>query len=147
IVGKRSDLVVPGNVTVLGWCSRERVAALYEEADILLMPSRFEGLPMVALEAMRAGLPIFASATGPMPEVLEDGVSGRLFASVEPSQIANAIAAVRDEDLQAFSEAGQRRFLERFTADRMARDMLRRYLDVIDVKAAKQATSQPGWVS
>ena len=139
-MGKRSHLVVPGNVTVLGWCSRERVAALYEEADILLMPSRFEGLPMVALEAMRAGLPIFSFATGPMPEVLEDGVSGRLFESANPRQIADAIAAVPDEELQAFSKAGQRRFLERFTADRMARDMLRRYLEVMDVESAKRAS-------
>ena len=128
-VGKHSDFVVPNNVTLLGWCSRERVAKLYQEVDILLMPSRFEGLPMVALEAMRAGLPIFALATGPLPEVLEDSVSGRLFQN--PRQIADAIAAVRDEELQAFGEAGRCRFLEKFTSDRMAQEMLERYLEVL----------------
>ena len=131
IVGKKLDFVIPPNVRTLGWCSPDQVSALYYDADLILMPSRFEGLPMVALEAMRSGTPIFASDAGPMCEVVHDGVSGRLFPGASPEQMAAAIASITDAELTRFGEAGRRIFQERFTADRMGRTMLEEYESVL----------------
>jgi glycosyltransferase involved in cell wall biosynthesis len=132
IVGKKLDFVIPPNVRTLGWCSPDQVSALYYNSDLILMPSRFEGLPMVALEAMQSGTPIFASDAGPMREVVHDGVSGRLFPGASPERMAAAIASITDAELRRFGEAGRRIFQERFTADRMGRTMLEEYESVLN---------------
>lgn len=136
IVGKKLDFAIPLNVRTLGWCSPDQVAALYYDADLILMPSRFEGLPIVALEAMQSGIPIFASDAGPMREVVHDGVSGRLFPGALPEQMAAAIASITDDELKRFGEAGRRIFQERFTAERMGRDILDEYESVLGNVAA-----------
>jgi glycosyltransferase involved in cell wall biosynthesis len=127
IVGKPMDIPIPPNVRMLGWRSPDQVLDLYREADLLLMPSRFEGLPMVALEAMQAGVPIFASNAGPMRELVEDGVSGRLFPGAPPDEIAAEIATTSDEQLRRFGQRGHEIFQRRFTAERMNCDMLEVY--------------------
>jgi len=139
IVGKKMDFVVPANVRILGWCSPDKVSALYRETDLILMPSRFEGLPMVALEAMQSGTPIFASDVGPMREIVQQGVSGRLFPGASPEQIAAEIASITDAELRRFSDAGRRIFREHFTAERMGRDMLNEYQTVLGEVAASSA--------
>jgi len=139
IVGKKMDFVVPPNVRILGWCSPDKVSALYRETDLILMPSRFEGLPMVALEAMQSGTPIFASDVGPMREIVQQGVSGRLFPGASPEQIAAEIASITDAELRRFGDAGRRIFREHFTAERMGRDMLNEYQTVLGEVAASSA--------
>jgi glycosyltransferase involved in cell wall biosynthesis len=136
IIGKKLDFVIPPNVRTLGWCSPNQVSALYYDADLILMPSRFEGLPMVALEAMRSGTPIFASDAGPMREIVQDRVSGRLFPGASPEQMAAAIASITEAELKRYGEAGRRIFRERFTAERMGRDMLNEYESVLGKVAA-----------
>ncbi len=53
---------------VVGWCSRERLASFYAEAQLLLVPSEYEPFGLVALEAMQHGCPVLASATGGLAE-------------------------------------------------------------------------------
>ncbi len=143
IIGKKLDFVIPPNVRALGWCSPDQVSALYHDVDLILMPSRFEGLPMVALEAMQSGAPIFASDAGPMREVVQDRVSGRLFPGALPEQMAAEIACITDAELRRFGEAGRRIFRERFTAERMGRDMLDAYESVLGKIAASGPEPTP----
>jgi glycosyltransferase involved in cell wall biosynthesis len=81
IVSPEAPPAVPPNVRVLGWRSREGLEELYRSADLLLVPSRWEGFGLVAVEGMRAGLPVFASRVGGLQEVVRDGVTGRLVRS------------------------------------------------------------------
>ena len=75
----------------LGFVAHDRLPAVLAHADLLVLPSLYEELGTVLLEAMQAGLPIVASKTGGIPDVIEDGVNGLLVPPGEPELLARAI--------------------------------------------------------
>ena len=60
-------------------------------ADLLIVPSRNEGVPNVVLEAMACEVPVVASRVGGIPEVVVENETGLLVASENPIQLAKAI--------------------------------------------------------
>jgi glycosyltransferase involved in cell wall biosynthesis len=127
IVNGGKPMVVPDNVTLLPWCSREALNSIYQQADLLLMPSRWESAPLVALEAMRVGLPVFASRVGGVPELVADGITGRLFEAGDTAAIVALIRATSNETLRSFGKSSVSRFQSLFTADRMSEALLSLY--------------------
>jgi glycosyltransferase involved in cell wall biosynthesis len=95
--------------------------------DVFCLSSHLEGLGTSLLDAMALGLPVVATAAGGIPEAVEDGATGRLVAPRDARALADALAeALGDErQLAAWGEAGRRRYLERFTAERMVDETLR----------------------
>jgi glycogen synthase len=85
---------VGDRVRFLGFFAHERLPAALAHADLLVLPSLYEELGTVLLEAMWAGLPIVASRTGGIPDVIEDGVNGLLVPPGEPEALARAIDRV-----------------------------------------------------
>ena len=67
------------------------IAALMQRATVLVLPSKWEGLPNVVLEAMAAGLPVIATAVDGIQELLEDGVTGWLVPSDDEAALSEAI--------------------------------------------------------
>ncbi len=118
-------------VRMLG--SRADVTNLMALADLLLLPSIFEGLPLVALEAMAAGLPVVATAAPGNGEAIEDGVTGILSAG-DPASFAEAVTtALADrERLAAMGSASIERHGRLFSADRMIADTRAVYAAVRD---------------
>jgi glycosyltransferase involved in cell wall biosynthesis len=96
------ELGIQHNLTLLREVSDEEKLALFAGAKLLLMPSRFEGFGMVAAEAMAAGVPIVAAASGSLPEVLAPPAGGRLVPAGDPRELARATA-----DLLSSGEARQ----------------------------------------
>ena len=70
--------------------NQTNVYSFLQEADLFLLPSRFEGMPMTIIEAMGTGLPIVASNVGGVPDMLKDGISG-LLVSCQPKSVAQAV--------------------------------------------------------
>ncbi len=95
----------------------EDVGGLLAAADAVLLPSRWEGLPLVLLEAMARGRPIVASAVGGMADALEDGVSGTL---VPPGDVTALTAALeglhkRGDRAWRLGRVAAQRVRERYT--------------------------------
>jgi len=109
----------PEQVRFLGFLPD--VGTVLAAADVLALPSRTEGLPMAALEAMGAGLPVVASAVGSLPEVLSDG-AGVL---VPPGDVAALRRALEQlsvpRERGAVAAEARRRVESRYSAGTMAR--------------------------
>jgi glycosyltransferase involved in cell wall biosynthesis len=95
--------------------------------DVFCLSSHLEGLGTSLLDAMALGLPVVATSAGGIPEAVEDGETGRLVAPRDARALADALTgALADQrQLAAWGEAGRRRYLERFTAERMVDETLR----------------------
>jgi len=90
-------------------------------ADLLALPSRTEGLPMAALEAMAAGVAVVASAVGSLPEVLADG-AGVLVPAGDVGALRQALELLSaPEDRDRLASAARRRVESRYGDAAMAR--------------------------
>lgn len=106
-------------VTLLG--HRDDVPDLLAAADLLVSPSLFEGLPLVLLEAMAAGVPIVTTAIGGSIQAVGEA-HPYLAASADPIALASTIttALANPDAAQKSGEAGRERFNQHFLASRMA---------------------------
>lgn len=97
-------LGVTGSVSMPGWVDGEAKEALLSSADVLVLPSYYEGLPVCILEAMAIGIPVVSTAVGGIPDVLDGGTCGTL---VPPGDV-KALSLALIEALSR-SEAAERR--------------------------------------
>jgi glycosyltransferase involved in cell wall biosynthesis len=105
------------------------VRPLLAAADLFAAPSLSEGQGIAAIEAMAAGLAVVASDVGGLPEVVENGVTGRLVTSDVDHILAEALCElIRNAEMRArFGAAGRERAFERFSAERMVERTLEVY--------------------
>lgn len=99
---------VPEGVSFVGRVPPKKVAALYDEHDLFVMPSRFDAFGIVFIEALSYGLPCIARDAFAMPELVQPGVNGELVKSESPTELAAAIASVLSNDA-IFAETERRR--------------------------------------
>ncbi len=87
-----ADRVAPGRVTFHGAVSREEVFAAHRRGRVSVLPSRSpENLPLSILEAMACARPVIATTLGGSPELVDDGITGRLVPPDDPDALAAAI--------------------------------------------------------
>ncbi|WP_246422967.1 glycosyltransferase [Mycoplana azooxidifex] len=123
-------LSLGSHVQFLGQCIE--ICELIACADLFVLPSRFEGLPLALLEAMSLGLPIVATRIGGTIEAL--GFDHPFLAECgDPTSLARMMIAALDDPKRAreVGEAGRRRFQTEFTAERMAQETASVYRRVL----------------
>ncbi|MCL6475066.1 MAG: glycosyltransferase family 4 protein [Firmicutes bacterium] len=108
-----SALGLEQQVTVLDWVNAEQRNALLAAADVFVLPSLNEGLPMSVLEAMSWGIPVVTSPVGGIPEVVQDGFNGFLVPPEDIPALANALQRlIEDESLRLQMGANARASVE-----------------------------------
>jgi glycogen synthase len=78
-------------VHLFGFVPHDLVPAVLTHADLLVLPSLYEELGTILLEAMWVGVPIVASRTGGIPDIIDDGVNGLLVAPGDPQVLARTV--------------------------------------------------------
>lgn len=110
--------------------------AYYRSMDVQVMPSFTEGMPNAALEGMLMGLPILASRAGGIPEVILDGVTGKLLPPGDADALAESMQSLAESpELRAnMGEAGKRRAQEAFTPEARVKSILKLYDGLLGLK-------------
>ena len=126
--------------------SREELIAVLSSATVFACPSIYEPLGIVNLEAMACSIPVVATATGGIPEVVADGETGLLVpieqlqdGSGKPldeskfvSDFAKALnAMLENPHIADFGKAGRKRVEDHFSWDAVAQDTIRVYREAI----------------
>jgi glycosyltransferase involved in cell wall biosynthesis len=134
------QLRLGGAVTFAG--IRRDVPQLLAASDVYVMPSLWEGLGLVFLEAMATGRPVLATTVSAIPEVVVPDVTGILVPPADPVALASAMERLAsDAGLRLrLAEAGRKRVLERFGLERMVAETLEVYRSVLGDRSAAPKT-------
>lgn len=122
-------LVPEQHVKFIPFVSHQQVAHWYRMADVLLVPSaKKEAFGLVNIEAMASGLPVIATASGGIPEIIQHGVTGFLIdpLQLQKQLIAYTLQLFNDSDLaKRMGNAGLQRVKQYFSWERMQSQWIR----------------------
>lgn len=131
--------IAESNVRDLAWLPgfRDDTPAHYRALDIFVLPSLREGISNTLLEAMASGRPVIATRVGGNPEIVADGIVGRLVAQ-DADALAEAILGYVDnpELMRAHGKAGREHVLRSFSLDAMIRRYDRVYGSLLRAPAS-----------
>jgi glycosyltransferase involved in cell wall biosynthesis len=131
-------LGVADRVHFCGFVPHDRVPAVLRSADVMALPSRYEELGSALLEAMEAGVPIVASATGGIPDVITDERNGLLVPPADPEAMARAIGRLlADQTLSSRLARAGREEVAHYDWNLLAKRVLGVYADVLSGRAAR----------
>lgn len=130
-------LGMSGNVELPGWVSDKNM--YYGGADIYVLPSYAEGLPMSVIEAMAHGLPVVTTRVGGLPDIVEDGVNGFLIEPGDVQRLAHYIVELaRDPGLRLEMGTKNRILaMESFGRERIADRVLQLYESLMRQRISK----------
>lgn len=138
-----AELGLGDRVRFLGAQPQERIAELLDSAHLFLAPSvtaadgNQEGIPVVLMEAMSQGLPVVSTWHSGIPELVEDGVSGRLVPERDPEALAGAIEALAATpgSWPALGAAGRARVEAEFDIEKLNDRLVSLYRDLLGERA------------
>ncbi len=128
------ELVIDGATRFVGY--QEDVGRWFHAFDALLLPSRNEGTPVSAIEALASGRPVVATRVGGVPDVVRDGVDGYLVELGDVQAAADGLARLAsDPELRRrMGAAGRERVLARYRVPRLVEDVDRLYRALLSAK-------------
>ena len=120
---------IDDRVKLKGWLSGQDKIDAFREADIYILPSYNEGLPVSILEAMAAGLPIIATPVGGIPEAVLDEVNGYLVTPGDIHSISRALDRLCSDSAlrKAMGKESIRLINEKFNLNQIVRDLYNLY--------------------
>jgi len=144
LVGLSERLGVNGSVRFAGTKLQQDLLSLYRDAELVVIPSRNEGLPRVALEAGACASICVGSNLGGLPEVIEDQVTGFLVEPESPNRLAEAMLRALNLPVEVklrMSTAAKARIRERFTHERMIANYEELFQSLLDGPSGDKSPS------
>jgi len=114
--------VLPEGVLHHGWCAGDEIDAYYAAADVLVVPSRWEGLPLIVPEALRNGTPVLVADTSDMASLVTEGVTGGVFA-LDETVLSERLASLERPALRGMRTAARESYEARFAMRRFIGEM------------------------
>jgi glycosyltransferase involved in cell wall biosynthesis len=120
---------------------RSHLVPYYQQADLCVVPSLYETCPYTVLEAMACGRPVVATNVGGIPEIIEDGLTGRLVPKEDSDQLAETIRELLSNPLERerLGKNARVHIEKHYSREVIARryaDLLERVINVSSVEAA-----------
>ena len=133
-----TDLGVRDRMTFVGRLPVDELVRLYNEAEVLVSPSVYEGFGLPAAEANACGVPVIATTAGAFPEVIADGETGILVPPGQAQPLADAIESLLRDPARrrAMGAAGTKRIGEQFSWRVCAEHTAALYDDVLTRRAS-----------
>lgn len=103
------------HVTYLGWVDNKDIDAYYQACDAVIMPSRWEGFGLVAIEAMRNSKPVIASSAGALPELIKNNINGYIFDIKNDKKLKEILLNINKNELQNLGKRARLIYLKNFT--------------------------------
>jgi glycosyltransferase involved in cell wall biosynthesis len=114
-------------VTYHGWVGPEETGRAMNEMDVIVVPSRWEGMALVPIEAMRAGKVLVVSNEGSLPEQVIHGYNGLMLRELTGECLAEQLNALSLEECRRMGANARHVFDHAFRADRFFRSMMSCY--------------------
>jgi colanic acid/amylovoran biosynthesis glycosyltransferase len=107
-------------VTLEGSVNQDRICDYYRQADIFVLPSFAEGIPVVLMEAMAMEVPCVSTFVAGIPELIRNEIDGILVAPSDDQELARAVQRLIDDPelRRRLGAAGRRRIIEKYDLDR-----------------------------
>ena len=112
-------IMIPTEVTNHGWVPYEKIPQLLLRCDAVIIPSRWEGFGLTAIEAMKYAKPIIASKNGALPELVNEEKNGWLFNMSNDDELSNILRSLQIKNLNAIGQNGYDLFMKNYTEIQM----------------------------
>jgi colanic acid/amylovoran biosynthesis glycosyltransferase len=114
------ELEIGASVIFEGPVNQDRIRTLYQAADLFVLPSFAEGIPVVLMEAMSMEIPVVTTFVNGIPELIRHGIDGWLVAPSDEEGLASAIATLMDDGAlrRRLGLAGRRRVIDQYQLKR-----------------------------
>jgi glycosyltransferase involved in cell wall biosynthesis len=131
VVG-RTELILLPHVESIGWVARDVLSTALQDVDAVIMPSRWEGMPLWAIEVMRAGRVLVCSSHGAFPHFIAHGSNGFLIDIDRRGFLDRALLQLETSDLAAVGRAARATYETMFGNEPMNADLMKLYNRLAD---------------
>jgi glycosyltransferase involved in cell wall biosynthesis len=125
------EYVFPENALKIGWVDNSEIDRYMKACDAVIIPSRWEGFGIVAIEALRNKKPVIASNRGALPEIIRHGLNGYIFDFENKQELADIVHRLDKTTLEAMGQAGLNIFQDKFHSNQMNNQIERLYEDAL----------------
>ncbi|CAH1203808.1 glycosyltransferase [Paenibacillus sp. FSL W8-0426] len=122
------------NVIQIGWVNHEEIDEYYQKCDAVIMPSRWEGFGLTAVEAMKNKKPVIVSNRGALPELITHGMNGYVFDIDQSDELPDLLMQLDKTTLAEMGNKGYEIYKEKFSSVRMNEEIVNIYYEVSNMR-------------
>ncbi|WP_226581118.1 glycosyltransferase [Halobacillus litoralis] len=125
-----SRVDIPSDVYEYGWVSNNLLNLYYKQADVVVVPSRWEGFGIVSIEALKHSCALIVSNRGALPEIVGTNDIGYIF-NLEKGALAGIMENLEKSKCRELGSKGYDIFTEKFTSSQMVKKIDTEYSDLL----------------